>query len=81
MADYQKEVLEVLASMDNEGLNVKNIDVDRSLLEQGLDSLDMMDLYFKLEEKFDKKIEFDDEITQHAQWTSVTDIANGLQKL
>jgi|GEM_PF-1283554 len=81
MVDYRKEIFEVLEEMEAEGLDVQALDENKSLLEQGLDSLDMMDLYFKLEERFNKKIKFDDNATQHAQWSTITDIAEGLSKL
>ncbi len=75
------DVLEVLKDMDIDGLEAGDINLDESLLNQGMDSLDMMDLYFRLEETYGKKIEFDDDTTQHAQWSSITDITNGLNSL
>ncbi len=80
MSNYTKDILEILGNMDID-LDLDSIDVNKSLLEQGLDSLDMMDLYFNLEEKFNKKIEFDSDSTQHRQWASVKDIAEGLKAL
>lgn len=81
MNDYKKLVMEALEEMELSGQSVSDIDENKNLLEQGLDSLDMMDLYFKLEEKSGKKIEFNDDTTQHAQWSTIADIAEGLAKV
>ncbi len=81
MTISENDILDVLRDMEISGLEVDSLEKGKSLIEQGMDSLDLMDLYFRIEEKFDKKIEFDDDATQHAQWTTVTDITAGLNKL
>jgi acyl carrier protein len=41
---------------NNSQIDVKNLDNSLSLLEQGLDSLDMMSLFFEIEKRYNKKI-------------------------
>lgn len=76
-----QDVIEVIREMELPGIEVDGLSPSESLLKQGLDSLDMMDLYFRLEEKFGKPIKFDDAKAQHAQWTCLADIADGINKL
>ncbi len=81
MSVTAQDIVEVIREMELPGVEVDSLSPTENLLKQGMDSLDMMDLYFRLEEKFGKPIKFDDAQTQHAQWTCIVDIAEGINKL
>jgi acyl carrier protein len=73
------DIIEILQEQ-NDHIQLVDVDPEKSLLHQGLDSLDMMDLYFNLEEKYGVSIEFSDESSQDSQWASLNQIVAGINE-
>jgi acyl carrier protein len=59
---------------NNSQIDVKNLDNSLSLLEQGLDSLDMMSLFFEIEKRYNKKIP--DSLINETKIHSIHEILN-----
>ena len=74
----RKDILDILRSMDIE-VTVENLDPKRSLADQGVDSLDMMNVYFGIEERFDIKI--DESALEKEGWDSVDAIVLSVNTL
>lgn len=72
------DILSTIKDMNLPGIDVDSLSTDTSLLEQGLDSLDMMNLYFQIEEQFDKQIEFDAAGDEMNKWNCIADIVEQL---
>ena len=59
--EAKEKVIELLKSDKNSGIDFDNLKEDRSLKDQGLDSLGKMTLFFNIEEVFEVEIS-DDEV-------------------
>lgn len=77
----EENLIDVMKDMDLPGRDLVTLDPARNLSEQGFDSLDMMDLYFRIEEKIGKKIDFENgEITMD-DWKTIEGILQGISHL
>lgn len=59
-------------------INPDKIDINIDLVEQGIDSLDMFDILFKLQEEF--HVHISEESIANNEWTSVTKIVSQLNQ-
>lgn len=60
-------------------MNKSLIDIDKDLVEQGIDSLDMFDILFKLQEEF--SINISEESIANNEWTSINKIVSKVHDL
>ncbi len=72
MAITVQNILDILSSV-NTNANISNIDPDKPITDYGLDSLDMMNLYFQIEEKLGVSVNVD-ENTDTSQLLSINQI-------
>lgn len=67
------DVIELLQALDlSSEVNVQALKDDMPLGEQGLDSLDTMNLYFQIEERF--KLKISDESLEKNEWNTIIKI-------
>ena len=69
-------IIDIIKGMNLDTVDVENIDTARSILEQGFDSLDIMDLYFKLEERY--SINISEESFELQDWFTVDEIVKNI---
>jgi len=72
-----KDILDLLEEAGIES-DVNELNPSEPLLEQGLDSLDMMNVYFQIEEKYG--ISIGEEDISSGEWDSLEKIASGISK-
>ena len=72
----RKDILKMLSQDD---VNVDGIDPSIELNKQGIDSLDMMNLFLNLEEEF--KIKISDEDLQNKRWITIDEIVENVNIL
>lgn len=71
---------EILVLLNEAGIekNVEELEPSTSLLDQGLDSLDMMNIYFQIEEKFG--ISIGEESIGRGEWNTLNSILESIKK-
>lgn len=75
----KEDIINILKKMELDIDHVENIETSQSLAEQGIDSLDMMNLYFDLEENFSIKISDEDYETKN--WVTIDSIVQNINLL
>ena len=75
-----KDIMTFLKEIDA-NIDPETIPPDANLAEHGLDSLDMMNLFFLIEETFGVEIKMDDSDYNQDKWSSMEAIAATLNKL
>ena len=75
----KEDVINVIKNMDLDIDDIENIKTSEPLAELGLDSLDMMNIYFDLEETFLIKISEEDIGTQN--WVTIDSIVHNINML
>lgn len=78
MTCTREDVLDILGTIDIK-VPVEELNPAASLAEQGVDSLDMMNLYFSLEERFGVSV--DEAALEEHDWSSVDAVAAGINAL
>lgn len=73
-----KDIISIMKEM-NLNINVEELIYDEELSSQGVDSLDMMSLYFNLEEKIPVKIS--NEYFSDKQWDTIDNIVANVNNL
>ncbi|AHE67631.1 acyl carrier protein [Legionella oakridgensis] len=73
----KEKVLTIIQDVSK--ISHEKIDINKDLVEQGIDSLDMFDILFKLQEEFNIKIS--EESIANNEWTSISKIISQLNKL
>jgi len=76
MATTIEKLLSILSSATSKD-NLVNIDLDKPMKDQGIDSLDTISFFFSVEKEFDIKISIDEQ----NQLNSLNDILNYLNNL
>lgn len=67
------DVIKLLQALDlSSEVNLQALEDDAPLGEQGLDSLDTMNLYFQIEERF--KVKISDESLEKNEWNTINKI-------
>ena len=72
------DVLNIIKGLDLD-VNIEELEPDKELNLQGIDSLDMMNIFFALEEKF--SIDIEDEELQENGWKTIDEIVENTNKL
>lgn len=72
-----QNIFDIIKEIDL-NINIDAIDNDKELNSQGVDSLDMMNIFFALEDMFSIKI--DDESAQTENWSTVNGIVANINK-
>ena len=75
----KEDVINVIKNMDLAINDIENIKTSESLVEQGLDSLDMMNIYFDLEETF--LIKISEEAIGTQNWFTIDSIVGNINML
>ena len=75
----KENIINLINNMDLDIDDVENIDTSIPLAEQGLDSLDMMNIYFDLEDTFSIKIS--EEALETQNWFTVDTIVQNINAL
>ena len=73
----KEEIIDIIKKVDVL-LNADEIDPDKDLTEQGVDSLDLVNIYFSLEENY--SIEITDESIEDQEWSTLNKIVNNVNK-
>jgi acyl carrier protein len=71
-------ILVVLENL-NLDFDVREIDVELNLDDQGVDSLDLTNILFGIEEAYDIKI--DDESIENGEWSSIEKIVKNINRI
>ncbi|MBW1740284.1 MAG: acyl carrier protein [Deltaproteobacteria bacterium] len=74
----REDVIKVIKEMELD-VDIEQIELDGDLDKHGMDSLDMMNLFFNLEETFSVKIS--EESLQNQKWSTVNDIVQNINGL
>ena len=74
----REDILEIIRKMNLE-IDVDMLDPDGELGQQGIDSLDMMNLFFELEEMC--SINITDESLDSKGWRTIDEIVENMNKL
>ena len=72
------DILAILETL-NLDFDVREIDVAINLDDQGVDSLDLTNMLFGIEEAYDVKI--DDESIEKGEWSSIVKIVNNINRI
>jgi acyl carrier protein len=72
---------DILAVLENLSLDfdVREINVEINLDDQGVDSLDLTNILFGIEEAYDIKI--DDESIENGEWSSIEKIVKNINRI
>lgn len=74
----REDIIQIIKKMDVDNLP-ESFAYGIPLKEQGVDSLDMMSLYFALEEQFG--VTLSDENLTHGEWETIDDIVRNVRAL
>lgn len=75
-----QDILSLLCEMHSKAA-VGSLGPDDNLLENGIDSLDMMNLFFSLEERFAVRIVMDEAAYRAEDWATARAIAENVNRL
>jgi acyl carrier protein len=75
----KEDIINIIKNLDLDIDDIENIDTSIPLAEQGFDSLDMMNIYFDLEENFSIKIS--EEALETQNWFIVDSIVQNINML
>ncbi len=75
----KEDVINVIKNMDLDIDDIENIKTSEPLAEQGLDSLDMMNIYFDIEETF--LIKINEEALGTQNWFTIDSIVQNINML
>ena len=73
----QEQVLSIVENVTK--INREQIDMEKDFVAQGVDSLDMFDILFKLQEEFE--IQISEESIANNEWTSVKKIISKMEEM
>jgi len=75
----KEDIIQIIKKLDLDIKEPDAIDASISLQDQGIDSLDMMNLYFELEDKFAVKIS--DETLEDKDWSTIDTIVKNVNEM
>ena len=75
----KENIINIIKNMDLDIDDIENIDTSIPLAEQGFDSLDMMNIYFDLEDNFSIKIS--EEALETQNWFTIDSIVQNINML
>ena len=73
------DIVQVIKKLNLNSGDVDKISASEPLRDQGIDSLDMMNIFFELEEKF--KIKISDEMLEDKDWSTIDSIIENVNQL
>lgn len=75
----KEDIINIIKNMDLDIDDIDNIETSLPLAEQGFDSLDMMNIYFDLEENLSIKIT--EEALETQNWLTIDSIVQNINRL
>ena len=75
----KEDIINIIKNMDLDIDDIENIETSIPLPDQGFDSLDMMNIYFELEETFSIKIS--EEALETQNWFTIDSIVQNINML
>ena len=75
----KEDIIAIIKKLDLDIMEPDAIDASIPLQEQGIDSLDMMNIYFELEDQF--KIKINDEMLEDKDWSTIDTIIKNVNAL
>nr|WP_287410478.1 phosphopantetheine-binding protein [Pseudodesulfovibrio sp.] len=74
-----EQIIDIIRSVDAYEVDYDNLDPNQRLLDQGLDSLDMMNLYFEIENEFDISISIGEDDDSEKNWSTINKIIESVE--
>jgi len=78
MSVIKEDIINCMKEMEL-NIDFDNLLSDKNLNDQGIDSLDMMNFFFNLEERFSVKIS--EESIESGKWETINDIVTNINSL
>jgi acyl carrier protein len=75
----KEDIIQIIKKLDLDIKEPDAIDASMPLQDQGIDSLDMMNIYFELEDKFGIKIS--DETLEDKDWSTIEAIVKNVNEM
>lgn len=75
----KEDIIQIFKKLDLDIKEPESIDASVPLQDQGIDSLDMMNLYFELEDQFAVKIS--DETLEDKDWSTIDTIVKNVNEM
>lgn len=78
MSVTKDDIINCMKKMELD-IDCDNLLSDKKLSDQGVDSLDMMNFFFNIEEHF--SVEIKEESIEHGEWDTINNIVNQINAL
>jgi len=75
----KEDIIQIIKNLDLDIEKPDAIDALMPLQDQGIDSLDMMNIYFELEDQF--KLKISDEMLEDKDWSTIDTIVKNVNAL
>lgn len=75
-----EDIVNIIRKIDAYDVDCDNLDIKKRLLDQGLDSLDMMNLYFEIEDAFGISVEIEEDDDAEKSWSSIELIIHSIEE-
>ncbi|EGB13407.1 hypothetical protein DND132_0189 [Pseudodesulfovibrio mercurii] len=77
----REAIIDIIRTVDPYDVDYDNLDSQKRLQDQGMDSLDMMNLYFEIENVYEISVTIDEDDDAATNWSSIESIIASIEKI